>query len=95
MNLENAPNPDELKALQKFARFICERGLEAPAIFALELHKPLVSIAHAAAVGYSPVLRLLCGSALTDRLVSLLSTRDNIERCIVCIETESAGRAKS
>ena len=77
------------ETIDKLAKVAHDRGLNAPAIFFLELHKPLASLLHTASVFFAPMASPLFGS---DRILSLqhiLADRRNIEKLISKIETYS------
>lgn len=81
---------DQLLALA--AEWVVRKGLEAPAVMFLEMHKPLTTMA---AVGYAfaqPPLMMLFGFQRTEEVRLLLSDRANIELLMDRIEQRSAAR---
>ncbi len=83
----------ELKAEQEeqlFARimkFVGERKLEMPAIFLLELFKPLSFLASQAVVLASPLLVAVLGLQRAGELYWLLEDRGRLEHLIQRLET--------
>jgi len=71
---------------QKIAKEIKKRGLEAAAILALEMHKPLANIAGHAALAFSPFLIPILGFQFVDRYSQFISERENIETLIRLLE---------
>jgi hypothetical protein len=89
-------NASQLEAnLQDLAERICRRGLSVPAVFFLELYKPMVALWRAMAVVGAPFLFFLGGKGLNDSLLRVLESRENIERLIVLIEERSAVERKA
>ena len=89
----SAPRRDEL--LDYAAAWVVAKGLEAPALMFLEMHKPLTTLA---AVGYAmtqPPLMLFFGLRRTEELRLLLSDRDNVEALMQRIERFSKARPPS
>lgn len=72
--------------LAALAEEIVTRRLSAPAIFLLELSKPLCGLAEAAGQVSLPILAALVGQGRSQELLNFLSSRDNIERLICLIE---------
>ena len=72
--------------LESLAAGICRRGLAIPAIFFLELYKPLSTVLHAATCVSLPVIGFIFGSNRSEQLLSFLESRDNIEALIKRIE---------
>ncbi len=77
---------DLTSTIESLAEHVVSRGLGVPAIFLLELHKPLTSILHATSVVSSPLLRPLFGVKHYDALLGLLESRESIELVIQRIE---------
>lgn len=80
--------------LNDAAEKIVSKGMAAPAILALELHKPVANVMAHTALTFSGFIAPIVGAALFDDLTRLLSKRDNVERLIVAIE-ERQQEAKS
>ena len=85
--------PENQKLLSDLATIVRTRRLEVPAIFLLELCKPLATVAHSAGVMASPLLNALFGIRGGGKLVSLLESRENIEALIVLLERGEAKAA--
>ncbi|MBL8048408.1 MAG: hypothetical protein JNJ45_06970 [Chthonomonas sp.] len=60
--------------------------METPAIFALEMHKPLANVGATLAVTVSPMLIPFLGFDAFDDYTRLLSKRENWERLINALE---------
>lgn len=74
--------------LATFARRIVNGGLTAPALFFLELHKPLSNIFYNLALFAQPIFGPLFGAERIFTLRKLLSRPENIERLCQAIEAE-------
>ncbi len=82
------PLSEERRAelIEAMARFAVERGLAAPAIIFLELHRPLAFIGSQAGIVFSPFLVALFGFERVDEYTQLMSERENWDRLIERIE---------
>ncbi len=82
------PLSEERKAelIDAMARFVVERGLAAPAVLFLELHRPLAFIGSQAGIVFSPFLVALFGFQRVDEYTQLMSERENWDRLIERIE---------
>lgn len=78
--------------LEQSADWVVRKGLEAPVLMFLEMHKPLTTLA---SVGYAmgqPPLMVLFGFRRTEDLRLLLSERGNVEALMQRIEQRSRER---
>lgn len=80
---------------EEIAQRICRLRLEAPAVFWLEMYKPLIGLTHSAALVAEPVLRTLAGSEKIEKLLEFLQERANIEELISCIEAKARERREA
>lgn len=80
------PAADNAEMLERFAAGVARRGLTVPAIFILELHKPLTGLGHLVAEAFDPLTRCLVGSDRAAAVLKLLESRDNIEFVIARLE---------
>ncbi|RYG26842.1 hypothetical protein EON82_01765 [bacterium] len=79
--------PEETdQLLDKAAAEIRKRRMEAPAIIALEMHKPLASIASHAVVAFSPFMIPFFGYDGVHDMSRLLKDRRNVESLIQRLE---------
>jgi dihydrodipicolinate synthase/N-acetylneuraminate lyase len=78
---------EEEKLLDKAAESISKRGLIAPAIMALELHKPLANVGAHAALAVSPFLIPFFGFSPVNDYSRLMRKRENFERLIQKLES--------
>jgi hypothetical protein len=94
------PLSEEQKAqlIDALAQQVVKRGLSAPAILFLELHKPFAFIGSQAGIVFSPLLAPFFGFDRVDQYTQLLSERENWERLVERIEElteeQRASRAK-
>jgi len=94
------PLSEEQKAqlIDVLAQQVVKRGLSAPAILFLELHKPFAFIGSQAGIVFSPFLAPFFGFDRIDQYTQLLSERENWERLVERIEElteeQRASRAK-
>ena len=72
--------------LEKAAHEIRIRKLNAPAVLALELNKPLSNLGAQAALVFAPFLVPMLGFNFVNDYSRLLSKRDNIERLLQKLE---------
>jgi len=79
-------------SLHDIGQKIARRGMAAPAIFFLELYKPLSTLVYSAALFSQPLLGAIFGRELIEQAKELLKSRQNIEALIV--ELENLGRQK-
>lgn len=84
---ENDLTPEETETLlDKAAHEIRKRRMEGPAILALEMHKPLASIASHAMLAFAPFSVPFFGYDKVNDLSRLLKDRNNVERLIQRLE---------
>ena len=88
---------DNSALIESYARKICSLGLTTPAIFLLEMHKPLTSVFHTAITLAEPVSAPIFGAERIHGLREFLSIRENVELLITrlewLMENELAGRS--
>jgi hypothetical protein len=72
--------------LDELARRVVRRRLETPAIFFLEMNKPLTSLASTAITFSQPTLGAFFGFQRMAEWAALLDERENVERLIQRIE---------
>lgn len=83
--------PDLTKLLPKLADAVNQRRMQIPAIFFLEMYKPLTTMLHAAGVMSVPFLWPLFGPRWCAAALKMLESRDHIERLICLIEEQQNG----
>ena len=79
--------------IEKIARKVVERRLEAPALIFLESVKPLAFLGNQLLVFLNPLVSLVVTSGDYYRFVRMIESRENVEKLLVAIETESAAEA--
>ncbi|MDM7460741.1 MAG: hypothetical protein P3X24_003710 [bacterium] len=72
--------------IDALAHQVVQRGLSAPAVLFLELHKPFAFIGSQAGVVFAPFLAPLLGFERVDTYTQLLGERENWDRLIERIE---------
>ncbi|HZT40758.1 MAG TPA: hypothetical protein VFA07_01145 [Chthonomonadaceae bacterium] len=77
--------------IEKMAQFVSRRGLHVPAIFFLEMHKPLTYLASQSLILGSGFLAPFFGPQNVQQVAKLFEKRDNVERLIRRIEDIQAG----
>lgn len=75
--------------LCRAAAAVLQRRMTVPAVFFLEMYKPLTTCIQAAVVFSLPLLVPLFGSRLALRVVKVLDSRDNVEKLIRLLEKET------
>lgn len=78
--------------IDALAQQVVQRGLSAPAVLFLELHKPFAFIGSQAGVVFAPFLAPFLGFERVDIYTQLLSERENWDRLIERIEELSEER---
>lgn len=73
---------------QRLARLIAQRGLQTPALVALEVGRPLAFVAGQLLWVAQPALSLLWPRKEVGRVARLLETPDGWERLVQCLERE-------
>jgi hypothetical protein len=86
--IDEAAKRDAL--VERAARWICEKGLATPAIFLLEMHKPVAPLASMLMLGSMPFLGPFVGFGALERFALLAEDRGNVERLVARIEALSA-----
>lgn len=79
-------NGTSIQTVEQIAQVLIERRLVAPAIFMLELSKPLVGCARELYGVTEGLQQALFGSQLVPALKELLSSVERIEELIVLLE---------
>jgi hypothetical protein len=78
---DREPTNDETSALiEKAAKAIRRRKMETPAIFAIELHKPLANTGAHAAMFFAPFLVPFFGMEGVGQYSAVFRKRENLER---------------
>lgn len=88
MSLWDQPLTEEQKQqlIEGIAAKTVQKGMGAPAILFLEMHKPLTYIVSQGAIAFSPFMAPLLGVDRVDTYTQLFSDRANVERLIQRIE---------
>ncbi len=92
---EEAAFTDEERDLffARVAREVCRRGMEVPAVLALELHRPLTFMGSQVLAIFTPMLAPAFGWTNLQKLYRLMEDRTNLDRLLEAIEaTAQAGR---
>lgn len=94
--MEDSPLlPDSPEALiDAVARKVVQRRLEVPAVFFLEMNKPLSFIMGQSLLVAMPFLAPLLGIQRVEQLSQLLQERENVDRLIERIEELSEERSR-
>lgn len=83
------PDTERDAMIDKFVKLVDERGLHVPAIWFLELHKPLSFFASQSVLLGSGFLAPIFGPQKVQQFAKLLESRDNVELVIRRIEEKS------
>ncbi|MGC8833878.1 MAG: hypothetical protein ACP5R4_07455 [Armatimonadota bacterium] len=86
------PSYDAGSLIEIVARKVVERRLEVPAVFFLEMNKPLSFIVGQSLLVAMPFLAPLLGFQRVEQLSALLQDRENVDRLIQRIEELSSRR---
>ena len=91
---EDITTEERDRALARIAEGIVRRGMVAPAILFLEMHKPLTFFASQSLIVLSPIVAPIVGLQNCVLASRLLEDRANVERLIVQIETANGTRKR-
>ena len=80
------PDPEDLAALERLARFIVSRRMEAPAILFLQSSLPLSYIGSQVMVGLEPIVGPFFPREDFEKLSRIFERRDSIDRLTARIE---------
>ncbi len=83
---EDLPPEDRDRLIDSIARRVVGRGLAAPAVFLLEMHKPLCFFGSQMLLLGSPILGPFVGFGRLARLSSLIENRANVDLLLGRIE---------
>ena len=84
--------PERREAIYRWIENKVDRyGIEVPAVFMLEMMKPLSFVLSQLMLVGAPVLYPVFGMDRTENLAQLLSERENVEELICRIERRAAG----
>ncbi len=72
--------------VERAARWVAEKRLEAPVIFLLEMHKPVAPLGSMLLLGAMPFVGPFIGFSAMERLALFVEDRSNVERLIARIE---------
>ena len=79
--------PVDVAALvDRAAKWIVEKGLATPAVFLLEMHKPVAPFGSMMMLGAIPFLGPFVGFGALERFALMAEDRNNVERLICRIE---------
>lgn len=87
-DLSDSPELLTLQDYEQVANAVVRRGLQVPAIFFLELHKPLTRLGHTSVLFCAPLLQFILGRIRVEKLLELLSCPQNVEQLISTIEKQ-------
>jgi hypothetical protein len=91
--LQDGLEPAERDALlDRVAREVTRRRLEAPAILVLEMHRPLMFLGSQFLILFTPMLGPAFGLDNLHRLTALLQDRANLDRLLDRIDEQAAER---
>src|SRR5690348_4177614 len=79
------------RLLAKMATKVVSGGLATPAMWMLEIHRPLMPIAGQIGIVFSPFLGTLFAGGAFDlqKYVKIMQRRDNVDRLIAMIEEKA------
>lgn len=84
-------SPESPETIEQLAEAVRCRGLESPAIFFLELCKPLTGCLRELYGVSEPLETLVFGRTLLPALKQVLSSSEHVERLITLLERSDAG----
>ncbi len=81
-------------SLSKLADLVSNQGLAVPAIFLLEMYKPMVGLAQNFSLVSAPLLIPIFGIRLYKQALKLLDNPANVEELILLIEAKNSNNCK-
>ncbi|MCB0345255.1 MAG: hypothetical protein KDD66_09050 [Bdellovibrionales bacterium] len=93
MDRSNFMQPDSRERIARIASRIVESGLETPAVFFLELHRPLGAVFYNTALLFTPAVAPLFGIDRVKTLQHLFAEPENIDLLLKLIEQYSFSKA--
>lgn len=85
---------EERKLLEKLADTVVKWHMTVPAIFFLEMHKPVSYIGSQFMIVMSPIMHMLFPAEQYDRVQKLMEDRQNIETLLCLIEEKERRKSK-
>ncbi len=82
-------DPTQRSLLPAVAQWFSERQLNAPAIFFLELNRPLAFAASQCAIFFQPLLSFCIGDESLHRFAHWLSDEDGIAKLIAALQEDA------
>ena len=79
--------------LEKIARRLVQRRMEAPALMFMESVGPLNFLGSQVMHGLRPFLELVCDTTEMERLALVLERRDSVEHLIALLQQQAASSA--
>ena len=76
-------------SISRLATKIVSKGLEVPAVFFLELHKPFTSLIQTTSIILTPLATPFFGAERIESLGRLLADQNSVERLQVEIEKQA------
>lgn len=95
MNEENLTPEEREKAIDAIVRRIRRYGLETPAIFFLEMHRPLAGFAGLASHAVTPLFGAFMGMELTEKYAALIGDRTAIDEIVSRLDSLREGPAEA
>jgi len=77
---------NEEQLIQDLAQGIVKRGMEAPAIFALEMYKPMAGVLYNFSIAVFPMLSAVLGLEKFKEAIQLMKSPELIEKLIISLE---------
>ncbi len=84
--MDHTEQETESAAVERAARWIVEKGLATPAVFLLEMHKPVAPLGSMMLLGAMPFLGPFVGFGVIERAALFAEDRGNVERLITRTE---------
>lgn len=79
----------EIELLREIAGEISKRGMDIPAIFFLEMYKPMTGLLNAGLDASAPIVESIFGWSKFNFAQRVFGSRDNVEK-LICLIEESA-----
>jgi hypothetical protein len=75
--------------IENLSHGILKRGMEAPAIFALEMYKPLAGVLYNLSMAVFPMLTAVFGLDKVQEIIQIMRNPESVERLIQALENKN------
>ncbi len=85
---------ERMECIESLASIVCARGFEAPAVFVLEMYRPLTRTLYAVSIACMPLFVPIFGMKLAKMAIAVLESPEHVQMLIDQIEQQSNAQRK-